>query len=135
MNDQLGKFTRAELREIWKNEEYDFAKWLAEKENLDKLGDQVGIQLRLIETEAEVGKYSVDILAEDEEAPGRKIIIENQLEKTDHDHLGKIITYAAGHDASIVIWIFKEIHEEHRKPVDWLNEKPRNDHSFFPLRI
>ena len=107
MDNKPGKLTRVDLREIWKNEEYDFSNWLAEKDNLTQLSDEIGIPIRLSEKEAGVGKYSVDILAE-EEGTGRKIVIENQLEKTNHDHLGKVITYAAGHDANIVIWIFKD---------------------------
>jgi hypothetical protein len=94
--------------------------------NLALLSDEIGIPIRLLEKEAGVGKYSVDILAE-EEGTGRKIIIENQLEKTNHDHLDKIITYAAGHDASIVVWLFKDITEEHRSAVDWLNENTGED--------
>jgi hypothetical protein len=123
-----------DLREIWKNEEYDFSSWLAQEQNLGLLSDEIGISIRLLEKEAGVGKYSVDLLAE-EEGTGRKIIIENQLEKTNHDHLGKIITYAAGHDASIVIWIFKDITEEHRSAIDWLNENTSEDRLFFAIRI
>ena len=134
MNNKLGKLTKVDLRDLWKNEEYDFSKWLAEEENLALLSDEIGIAVRLPEKEAGVGKYSVDILAE-EEGTGRKIVIENQLEKTNHDHLGKIITYAAGHDASIVIWIFKDITEEHRSAIDWLNENTGDDRLFFAIKI
>lgn len=134
MNNKLGKLTRVDLREIWKNEEHDFSNWLAEEENLTKLSDEIGIEIRLPEKEAGVGNYSLDILAE-EEGTGRKIVIENQLEKTNHDHLGKIITYAAGHDASIVIWIFKDITEEHRNAIDWLNENTGEDRLFFAIKL
>jgi len=134
MDNKLGKLVKVDLREIWKNEEYDFSKWLAGDENLALLSDEIGIAISLPEKEALVGKYSVDILAE-EEGTGRKIVIENQLEKTNHDHLGKIITYAAGHDASIVIWIFKDITEEHRSAIDWLNENTGEDRLFFAIKI
>jgi hypothetical protein len=134
MTSTIGKLIKVDLREIWKNEEYDFSSWLAQEQNLGLLSDEVGISIRLLEKEAGVGKYSVDLLAE-EEGTGRKIIIENQLEKTNHDHLGKIITYAAGHDASIVIWIFKDITEEHRAAIDWLNENTSDDRLFFAIRI
>lgn len=134
MASNIGKLSKVDLREIWKNEEYDFSGWLAQEENLVQLSDEIGVSIRLLEKEAGVGKYSLDILAE-EEGTGRKIIIENQLEKTDHDHLGKIITYAAGHDASIVIWIFKDITEEHRSAIDWLNENTSEDRLFFAVRI
>jgi hypothetical protein len=134
MASNIGKLTKVDLREIWKNEEYDFSSWLAEEGNLALLSDEIGIAIRLIEKEAGCGKYSVDLLAE-EEGTGRKIIIENQLEKTNHDHLGKIITYAAGHDASIVIWIFKDITEEHRSAIDWLNENTSEDRLFFAIGL
>ncbi len=134
MDKKLGQLHKVDLREIWPNEEYDFSNWLAEQQNLSLLSDEVGIQMRLLEKEAWVGKYSVDILAE-EEGSGRKIIIENQLEKTNHDHLGKVITYAAGHGAKIVIWVFKDITEEHRNAVDWLNENMGEDCLFFGVRV
>lgn len=130
----LGKLVDVDLRDIWKNEEYDFSSWLAEKENLALLSDEIGISISLPEKEVSVGKYSVDILGQ-EEGTGRKIVIENQLEKTNHDHLGKVITYAAGHDANIVIWIFKDITEEHRAAIDWLNENTGDDRLFFAVRI
>jgi hypothetical protein len=100
------------LRTVWSHEAYDFTNWLAEEENLNLLGEEVGIDLKLIKTEADVGRYNVDILAE-EENTGHKIIIENQLEMTDHDHLGKIITYASGYDANIIIWIVKDVRDMH----------------------
>lgn len=130
----IGKLIRVDLREIWKNEEYDFSAWLAKEENLALLSDEIGIPIRLLEKEAGVGKYSVDILAE-EEGTGRKIVIENQLEKTNHDHLGKIITYAAGHDANVVVWVFKDITEEHRSAIDWLNENTGEDRLFFAVKV
>jgi hypothetical protein len=85
MGSNIGKLTKVDLRDIWKNEEYDFSSWFAKEENLVQLSDEIGIPIRPLEKEAGVGKYSLDILAE-EEGTGRKIIIENQLEKTDHDH-------------------------------------------------
>lgn len=114
-NRKLGKLRKAELRSIWPNEEKDFSSWLAGEDNLNSLVEELGLEISLIETEAGVGRYSLDILAE-EDGTGKKIIIENQLENTNHDHLGKIITYAAGHDASIVIWVFKDIREEYTAP-------------------
>lgn len=133
-NKRLGKLKKAELRSIWPNEEKDFSSWLAEEENLTFLGEELGLEISLIGTEAGVGRYSLDILAE-EEGTGKKIIIENQLENTNHDHLGKIITYAAGHDAPIVIWVFKDIREEHRQAIDWLNENTNEEISFFAVKI
>src|SRR3989338_4764095 len=108
--NNLGKLKKVELREAWKHEATNFTQWLAEEENLALLGDEIGFEIKLLQTEAAVGSFNVDILAE-EEGTGRKIIIENQLEVTNHDHLGKIITYASGYDAQIVIWIVRDTNE------------------------
>lgn len=90
---KLGSMKKIPLREIWPNEALDFTKWLSEEENLVQLGEEIGIDLELIEVESSVGSFNSDIYAK-EIGSGRKIIIENQLEQTDHNHLGKIITYA-----------------------------------------
>ena len=100
---ELGKIERVDdLRKIWPNEARDFTVWLAQDENLAMLGETVGIDIDLEERESPVGSFAVDLFAT-EEGTGRKIIIENQLEDTNHDHLGKIITYAAGKEASVII--------------------------------
>lgn len=104
------------------------------RENLYLLGEEIGVDIKLIKTEADVGRYNVDILAE-EEGTGHKIIIENQLEITDHDHLGKIITYASGYDASIIIWIVKDIRDEHKQAIDWLNEHTDEKINFFAVKM
>lgn len=91
----LDTIKKVPLREVWPHEAHDFTKWLAEEQNLATLGTAVGIELELIETESSVGSFNVDIYAQ-ESGTGRKVIIENQLEDTNHDHLGKVITYAAG---------------------------------------
>src|SRR5215208_6450054 len=109
----LGTLKKIDLREGWKHEANDFTKWLALEENLSLLADELGFDLKLVQVEAEVGNFSADILAE-EENTGRKIIIENQLEATDHSHLGQIITYASGYDAEVVVWVVKDVREEHR---------------------
>ena len=134
MKNVLSKLTKLDLREVWKHEALDFTNWLAENENLEALSDAVGVDIKLIQTEASVGKFNVDILAE-EDLTGKKIIIENQLESTDHDHLGKIITYASGHDAEIIIWIVKDTRDEHQKAIEWLNDHTDQDISFFLIRI
>lgn len=134
MKKNLSKLNKVELRDVWGHEALDFTSWLAQQENLDALSEEVGIDIKLVKTEANVGKFSVDILAE-EEATGRKIIIENQLEDTNHDHLGKIITYASGYDAEIIIWIVRDVREEHQKAVDWLNEHTDENISFFLIKI
>lgn len=100
----LDTIQKVPLREVWPHEAHDFTKWLAEEQNLATLGMAVGIELELIETESSVGSFNVDIYAQ-ESGTGRKVIIENQLEDTNHDHLGKVITYAAGKGAEVVIWV------------------------------
>lgn len=131
---KLGELKKVNLREVWQHEEYDFSKWLAEKQNIELLSEEIGIELINIQTEAPSGRYSVDILAEDEETK-RKVIIENQLETTNHDHLGKIITYASGYDADIVIWLVKDYREEHKQAIDWLNENTNSKLNFFLIRV
>jgi len=131
---QLGKLEKVPLREAWKHEALNFTNWLALDENLKLLSDEIGIDISFIQTEASVGKFSVDILAE-EENTNRKIVIENQLESTDHDHLGKIITYASGFDAEIIIWIVKDVRDEHKQAIDWLNENTNEKINFFAINI
>lgn len=130
----LGKIKEVELRRAWNHEANDFTEWLAKEENLSMLSDEIGISIKLIQTEASVGKFNVDILAE-EENTGRKIIIENQLENTNHDHLGKIITYASGYDAEIVIWVVKDVRDEHKQAIDWLNENSDEKINFFIIKM
>lgn len=130
----LGKINKVDIRNIWKHEAIDFTKWLATDENLSMLADEVGIRMHLIKTEAEVGVFSADILAE-EDNTGRKVVIENQLGQTDHDHFGKLFTYGSGYDAGILIWICKDVREEHRKAIDWLNERTDNTLHIFVLKI
>lgn len=131
---ELGKLEKVELRNVWKHEAIDFTNWLAQPENLALLSEEIDIRIILIKTEANVGKFSVDILAE-EELTSRKIVIENQLETTDHDHLGKIITYASGFDAEIVIWIVRDVRDEHKQAVDWLNEHTDEKLNFFIVKM
>lgn len=130
----LSKLKLIDLRKAWEHEAIDFTRWLAEKENLDLLSEEIGIEIKLIQTEAKVGNFNVDILAEDENT-GKKIIIENQLESTNHDHLGKLITYASGYDAEIIIWIVKEVRDEHKQAVDWLNEHTDEKLNFFLIKM
>lgn len=129
----LGKLCKVDLRHYWKDEAKQFTPWMVQPENLQLLADTLDIDIELEDTEVNVGSFKADILAQD--ARGRKIIIENQLERTNHDHLGKIITYASGKDASIVIWICKTITEEHRKAIDWLNDISEEGIDFFALEI
>jgi len=134
MKKDLSKIKKIDLRDIWNHEALDFTKWLAEEENLNLLSEAIGVDIKLIEVEADVGRYNVDILAE-EEITGNKIIIENQLEYTNHDHLGKLITYASGHNAKTVIWIVKDSREEHINAIEWLNENTDDSLNFFLINI
>lgn len=131
---KLERIKKIDLRKTWKHEASDFTNWLAEKENLALLSQEIDIELSLIETEASVGRFNVDIVAEDISS-NKKVIIENQLEVTDHSHLGQIITYASGIGANTVIWVVKEAREEHRQAIDWLNENTTEDLDFFLIKI
>ncbi len=122
------------LRTVWSNEAQDFTPWLAEDENLALLADAVGIDITLEETESGVGDFNVDIFAS-ETGTDRKIIIENQLEETNHDHLGKLITYASGKSADILIWVVKKAREEHRAAVEWLNHHTDDKIAIFLVEI
>ena len=131
----LGQLTEIkDLREVWPHEALDFTPWLAEDDNLAMLADAVGLDITLDETESKVGDFNVDIYAT-ETGTERRIIIENQLEDTNHDHLGKLITYASGKGADIVIWIVKRAREEHRAAIEWLNNHTDENISFFLIEI
>ena len=123
-----------ELREVWPHEALDFTPWLADEENMTLWADAVGLEITIDETESIVGDFNVDIYAS-ETGTGRKIIIENQLEDTNHDHLGKLITYASGKDAEIIIWVVKRAREEHRSAVEWLNNHTDDKIAFFLVEI
>ena len=121
-----------DLRTEWKNEQKDFTPWLAE--NITLLGEEIGLNLEVITTEYNVGNFSLDILSKDIDS-GNLVAIENQLEITDHTHLGQILTYASGVDAKTIIWVSKEVREEHRKAIDWLNQITNEDIEFFAVEI
>lgn len=133
-NIPLGRLKEVDIRELWAHEQYNFSNWLAKEENIDLLNDTVGLTLTDIDKEVYVGSYRCDLVAVDE-TTGVKIIIENQLDTTDHDHLGKVITYASGLDANVIIWIVKEAREEHKSAIEWLNNNMAKEISFFLLEI
>jgi len=130
----IGRIEKVELRDIWPHEANDFTKWLATDEGLQLLADAVGIELEEPEPESSVGAFSVDILAK-VAGSDQVVVIENQLEDTNHDHLGKLVTYAAGTGASYAIWIVKHAREEHQKALEWLNGHTDIDLGFFLVEI
>ena len=130
----IGKLIEIDVRELWKHEQYDFSKWLAKPENIEYLNEILGLTLTEVNKEVYVGPYRCDIVAKDETS-GITVIIENQLEGTNHEHLGKIITYASGLGAKVMVWIVREAKEEHRAAIEWLNNNTNNDINFFLLEI
>jgi hypothetical protein len=132
MKQKLGTLHRISPREVWPGEAHDFTPWLAQ--NLPQLTDAIGIELELLQTEASVGDFSVDILAKDL-ATARTVVIENQFGPTNHDHLGKLLTYASGTSAIALVWVAEEIREEHRQALEWLNERTDEETSIFALEL
>jgi len=114
----VGKIERVPLRSVWSKEAKDFTTWLFD--NMEVLGEELDMQLSPVDKEKDVGSFSADIVAEDRY--GQKVLIENQLEKTDHDHLGKILTYVSNLDAKVAIWISSDPRDEHERAIEWLNE-------------
>jgi hypothetical protein len=131
--NKLSKLTKVALRDAWKHEALDFTQWLALPENLQLLAETIDVELLSAQTEVGVGQFNVDILAEG--SKGQKVVIENQLEATDHDHLGKLITYASGLQAEVVVWIVQRAREEHEQAITWLNENTTETANFFLIEI
>ena len=131
---KLGTLESVDLRQIWLDEARDFTPWLAQAENLQLLSNAVGLELEFEGMEMPVGPYKVDIVA-NETLTECRAVIENQLERTDHDHLGKVICYAAGLQAKIVIWIAPEFTEEHRQAIDFLNQTGSGDLRLYAVQI
>jgi len=126
-----------EVREYWEHEAQQFTPWIAGEiraEDVSELEDSLGLDLEIIEEEKSVGRYNVDILAEVVD-DNRNVVIENQLNPSDHDHLGKSIAYASGVDADIIVWISPRFHDEHRDAIQWLNENSREGVDLFAIRL
>jgi hypothetical protein len=127
----IGRLERVPLRELWRHEEHGFSAWLAR--NIEPLAEAVGISLTDPQREVTAGSFSVDLVAEDSDS--NRVVIENQLEATDHDHLGKVLTYLTNLDAKTAIWIAKEPRPEHVRAVSWLNEITPDDVAFFLVKL
>ena len=134
MNTKFGKLKKVDLRELWNGEASDFTPWLSQDENIAELGEAIGIDLEVQEQEQPVGVFRADILCKDV-ITDHFVLIENQLERTDHTHLGQLMTYAAGLEAVTIIWIAKTFAEEHRAALDWLNNITDESINFFGIEI
>ena len=134
VNIPLGKLEKVSLRECWKTEAGDFTPWLAQEGNITLLGETIGLELEVEAQEKEVGPFRADILCKDT-STDNWVLIENQLERTDHTHLGQLLTYAAGLSAVTIVWIAERFSEEHRAALDWLNEITDRRFNFFGLEV
>lgn len=130
----LDKLTRIDLREVWKHETSDFSVWLSRNENLRELGFELGMDLDIVKREALAGKFRVDIIAKDK-LNDEIVIIENQLENSNHSHLGQLITYSSHYNSKNIVWIVKELRIEHEKAIEWLNMNLTNDVKLFLVKI
>ena len=131
---KLGSLKRVPLREVWKNEARDFSKWLATKDGMELLSEAVGFDIEPVETESAVDNFSLDILGR-VAGTEQTVVIENQIEDSNHDHLGKLVTYAAGKDASCAIWIVRKAKDAHRKAIEFLNNTSKGTIGYFLLEI
>ena len=128
---KLGTRKKVDLGEIWPNEAADFTPWL--EENISELGDALNLNLDVLEREAQVGAYRLDLRASDDR--GREVVIENQLGTTDHNHLGQLLTYMAGFDANVIVWIAKKFRDEHAEALNLLNRRTGEDTEFFGIEV
>jgi hypothetical protein len=131
---ELGTLKKIDLRDIWASEAQDFTPWLARQENLNLLGETLGLELELQGQEVSVGPFRADILCSDL-ANGTNVLIENQLERTNHTHLGQLMAYAAGLQSVTIVWVAAKFQEDHRAAMDWLNEITKDEFQFFGLEV
>ncbi|MDA1056724.1 MAG: DUF4268 domain-containing protein, partial [Proteobacteria bacterium] len=134
MTKRLGKLERVELRDIWATEDRDFTPWLAREEHLELLAETIGMELELEAQEKDVGPFRADILCKSM-VDDSWVLIENQIERTDHKHLGQLLTYAAGLQAVNIVWVASKFTEEHRATLDWLNKITDENFRFFGLEV
>src|SRR6266568_3526303 len=130
----LGRLERVTLRDIWESESSDFTPWLAQPENIKLLAEATGLELELEAQEKFVGPFRADILCK-ETSNDAWVLIENQLEQTDHKHLNQLMTYAAGLEAVVIVWVAERFTDEHRAALDWLNEIANEKLRCFGLEI
>lgn len=131
---ELSRLEEVELREIWPDEAQNFTPWLAKEENLALLGETLGMEIEFEGQEINVGDFRADILCRNTENDSR-VLIENQLEQTNHSHLGQILTYSAGLDIHTVVWVARRFREEHRAALDRLNEITDEHFQYFGIEI
>lgn len=131
---ELGRLEKIDLKNAWKTEAGDFTPWLAQEENIQLLGETIGIDLEVEAQEKSVGPFRADILCKDT-VTNHWVLIENQLTRTDHTHLGQLLTYAAGLNAVSIVWIAERFTDEHRAALDWLNEITDERFNFFGLEV
>ena len=131
---ELGRLERVHLRDVWLGEATHFTPWLAKDENLEVLSETLGLSLEVEATETYVGPFRADILCK-EILSDTLVLIENQLEKTDHNHLGQLLTYASGLETVTIVWIASKFTEEHRSTLDWLNRITEDQFRFFGLEV
>jgi hypothetical protein len=132
---KLGQISEVPLREVWTSEDKQFTPWLAQPENLERLGKALGIDLVLEAQEKDVGPFRVDLLCKNTAEEDSWVVIENQIERTDHKHLGQLLTYASGLQAKTIVWIAAEFTEEHRAAIDWLNRIATRSAQFFGVEV
>ena len=130
---KFGRLQSVTLREAWPTEDGHFTPWLAKEENLAHLGEVLGMELGFEGREVNIGSFRADILCKNEDDSW--VLIENQLEKTNHDHLGKILTYSAGLNAQTIIWIAEKFEEEHRAALDRQNEITDERFRYFGIEM
>ena len=130
----LGRLSQVPLRRVWGSESSDFTPWLAHAGNLATLGEALGLELELEAQEQEVGPFRADILCKNT-TTDHWVLIENQLARTDHTHLGQLLTYAAGLQAVTIVWIAERFTDEHRAALDWLNDITNERFNFFGVQV
>ena len=132
---ELGRLESVQdLNAAWKNESSDFTPWL--QKNIDLLSSALGVDIQPdLEREVRVGAFFLDLLGKESGYEGRPVIIENQLDRSDHSHLGQLLTYAAGKKGGVIVWVAKQIRAEHREALEWLNDATQDNIDFYGVEV